>query len=107
VFLRLGDVVLRTAGRFFGLREYAFELPWTPGFLHKRGGLILSVGQFNQWVASQVLLSGFVQIWPGIPVGEPLIDEKDARLRMAGVRLADQGVDPSGASRLEWMCGRF
>jgi electron-transferring-flavoprotein dehydrogenase len=97
VFLRLGDVVLRTAGRFFGLREYAFELPWTPGFLHKRGGLILSVGQFNQWVASQVLLSGFVQIWPGIPVGEPLIDEKDARLRMAGVRLADQGVDPSGA----------
>ena len=43
-----------------------------PGFLHKHGGLVLSIGQFNQWVASQLMSSGLVQIWPGTPVEGPL-----------------------------------
>ena len=38
-------------GKKLWLRDHAFELPWTPGFLHKHGGLVLSIGQFNQWVA--------------------------------------------------------
>ena len=44
------------------------ELPWTPGFLHKDGGLVLSLGQFMPWVAAQVQSTGAVQIWPGTPV---------------------------------------
>ena len=51
-----------------GVKDSAFELPWTPGFLHKHGGLVLSMGQFNQWVASQLMADGLVQIWPGTPV---------------------------------------
>jgi electron-transferring-flavoprotein dehydrogenase len=38
----------------FGVRKlarpelHAIELPWTPEFLHKTGGLVLSIGQLNQ-----------------------------------------------------------
>ena len=44
------------------------KLPWTPPFLHKHGGLVLSMGQFMQWVGAQVQSTGTVQIWPGTPV---------------------------------------
>ncbi|MDR3741994.1 MAG: hypothetical protein P4L40_23485 [Terracidiphilus sp.] len=89
--LRAGDIALRTLGRPL-LRDSAFELPWTPAFLHKHGGLVLSIGQFNQWVASQVMASGFAQIWPGSPVAAPLFEDHAVR----GIRLADQGVDKYG-----------
>ncbi len=68
VGLRMADSILRGLGRAAGVKDYAFELPWTPGFLHKHGGLLLSLGQFNQWVASQLMETGLVQIWPGTPV---------------------------------------
>jgi len=68
----------------------AIELPWTPQFLHKQGGLVLSIGQFNQWVGEQLMMTGTVQIWPGLPVSEPLIDND----RVTGVRLADQNGEP-------------
>ncbi len=71
--LRLGDFFLRLLGKLAGVRDQAFELPWTPKFLHKNGGLVLSIGQFNQWVGSQLMATGLVQIWPGTPVSKPLI----------------------------------
>ncbi len=67
----------------------AVELPWTPGFLHKQGGFVLSIGQFNQWVSEQLMSTGTVQVWPGMPVAEPIIDDHG----VAGVRLAAQGGD--------------
>jgi len=91
--LRLGDKALRAAGPLLGVRDHAFELPWTPAFLHKRGGLVLSIGQFNQWVGSQIMASGLVQIWPGTPVSAPLFSGSAVQ----GLRLADQGVDKHGA----------
>ena len=94
--LRIGDAALRATGRLSGLKDHAFELLWTPGFLHKRGGLVLSIGQFNQWVAAQVMSTGLVQIWPGMPVDAPLFDETNKERGIAGVRLVDQGVDASG-----------
>ena len=75
------------------VKDHAFELPWTPAFLNKHGGLVLSIGQFNQWVGSQIMASGLVQIWPGTPVAAPLLSGK----AVTGLRLADQGVDKSGA----------
>jgi electron-transferring-flavoprotein dehydrogenase len=103
--LRCADILLRATGRLRGVKDYAFRLPWTPAFLHKRGGLVLSIGQFNQWVASQLMSSGLVQIWPGTPVsaplfaGPPLINSNGKKPRpvVYGLRLADQGVDKSGA----------
>jgi len=89
------------------VKDHAFELPWAPAFLHKRGGLILSIGQFNQWVASQLMATGFVQIWPGTPVAAPIFSGvANAQHRgVAGIRLADQGVDKLGAPADGFMPG--
>jgi electron-transferring-flavoprotein dehydrogenase len=89
---KAADRMLRSLGFLFGAKHDAFELPYTPPFMQKHDGLVLSLGQFNQWVSDQVAASGMVQIWPGMPVAEPLI-EGDA---VAGVRLADQGTDLQG-----------
>jgi electron-transferring-flavoprotein dehydrogenase len=89
--LRLADFFLGL-GRRLWLKDHAFQLPWTPAFLNKHGGLVLSIGQFNQWVASQLMASGLVQIWPGTPVSTPLFDGE----AVTGLRLADQGVDKDG-----------
>ena len=91
--LRAADAVLQRVRRLAGLRDHAFELPWTPAFLSKRGGLVLSIGQFNQWVGAQLMASGLVQIWPGTPVAAPLFEDH----AVTGLRLADQGVDKNGA----------
>jgi electron-transferring-flavoprotein dehydrogenase len=98
--LRFGDSFLRL-GRKLWLSDDAFELPWTPGFLHKQSGLILSIGQFNQWVATQIMSAGFVQIWPGSPVAGPLVSGD----KVEGLRLVDQGVDKSGAADAGFMPG--
>ena len=90
--LRLGDAVLRAAGSLLGVRDFTFELPWTPSFLHKHPGLVLSIGQFNQWVGAQLMASGLVQIWPGTPVSAPLLSGTS----IEGLRLADQGVSRYG-----------
>jgi electron-transferring-flavoprotein dehydrogenase len=91
--LRSGDSVLRTLGSLLGVRNHAFELPWTPSFLHKHGGLVLSIGQFNQWVGSNLMATGLVQIWPSTPVSAPIFRDR----AVVGLRLADQGVDRSGS----------
>ncbi|HEU5400421.1 MAG TPA: hypothetical protein VFU86_03635 [Terriglobales bacterium] len=100
--LRLADKALRfTKGLLPGFDHDAFELPYTPPFLNKHDGFILSVGQFNQWVGSRLLGSGSVQIWPGMPVGKALIEKN----RVLGVRLIDQGVDKQGKPEAGFMAG--
>ena len=90
--LRTGDRFLRAFRRLLRVKHNALELPFTPSFLHKKDGLVLSIGQFNQWVGSHVLSSGTVQIWPGMPVSEALIEDQ----KVLGVRMLDQGVDRAG-----------
>ena len=92
VAFRVADSALRSLGFLFGVKHEAFELPYTPPFMRKHDGFVLSLGQFNQWVSDQVAASGLVQIWPGMPVAEALIDGD----RVTGVRLADQGTDLNG-----------
>jgi len=99
--LRAADSLLRAAGPVAGVKDHAFTLPWTPGFLNKHGGLVLGIGQFNQWVGSQLMATGLVQIWPGTPVSEPLLSGR----KVEGLRLADQGVDKSGAPTDGFMAG--
>jgi electron-transferring-flavoprotein dehydrogenase len=90
--LRVVDAALRGLGTLARVENEAFDLPWTPAFLHKHGGLVLSMGQFNQWVGSQLMAGGMVQIWPGTPISAPIFDGN----RVSGVRLMDQGVDRYG-----------
>ena len=90
--LRLADTMIRATKFALPVENHALNLPWTPSFLHKHDGMILSMGQFIQWVGAQVQNTGIVQIWPGTPVGEALVEEK----KVVGVRLLDQGVDKKG-----------
>lgn len=99
--LRLADALIQAFRLALPLDHHALELPYIPEFLHKQGGLLLSLGQFNQWVGAQLMASGAVQIWPGTPVAEPLIDAG----RVAGVRLVDQGTDKQGRPEAGYLPG--
>lgn len=92
--LRAADACLRAFKKLLPVEHDAFELPWAPEFLHKQGGLVLSMGQFMQWVGAQVQSTGAVQVWPGTPVSKVLIENG----KVTGVRLLDQGVDKTGAA---------
>jgi len=98
---RAKDRLLSAFGSVVGLRNYAVELPFTPRFMSKDGGMIFSLGQFNQWVGEQVTSSGVAQLWPGMPVSEPLIENDN----VCGVRLIDQGVNPDGSPSHDVMPG--
>jgi electron-transferring-flavoprotein dehydrogenase len=99
--LRAADRIIRTFGALVRVRDEAVELPFIPSFLQKHDGLVLSLGQFNQWVGEQLTSSGLVQIWPGMPASGPLIENHG----VSGVRLADQGTDLNGFPGEGFMSG--
>lgn len=89
-------------GRFaMGKGPEAAELPWTPPFLRKEPGMVLSMGAFMSWCGAQLMGSGLAQIWPGTPVSAPLLTDG----KVSGVRLADQGVDKHGNPEAAFMPG--
>jgi len=90
--LRIADKLLFALRSMLPYDHHAIDLPFTPSFLHKKDGLVMSIGQFNHWVGSQLMATGAVQIWPGTPVSEALIDNGT----VVGIRLVDQGVDKRG-----------
>jgi electron-transferring-flavoprotein dehydrogenase len=71
-------------------RDLGVELPYVPPFLHKTGGLVMSLGQFMQWVGGEIASTGAVQIWPGTPVEAALVEDDG----VLGVRLCGQGGEP-------------
>jgi electron-transferring-flavoprotein dehydrogenase len=95
--LRIADRCLRS----FRVKNHAFELPYIPKFLDKSGGLILSIGQFNQWVGSQLMSTAAVQICPSTPVQQALIENGGVK----GIRLVDQGVDKNGQPEASFLPG--
>lgn len=99
--LSLGDKMIRMFKGILPYEHDAFTLPYIPPFLSKEEGLLLSIGQFNQWVGSQVMGSGLVQVWPGTPVDSPLIEGD----KVVGVRLTDQGVNKQGQPDAGFMPG--
>ena len=90
---RMVDGLLRAGKWLTRMKHEAVELPYIPPFLRKDGGLVLSIGQFNQWVADNLMMSGATQLWPGSPVTEPVIQDNG----VAGVRLMDQGTGLDGS----------
>jgi electron-transferring-flavoprotein dehydrogenase len=95
------DRMLRLCKPLLRSHHQAVELPLMPEFMNKQDGFVLSLGQFNQWVGEQLMASGLIQIWPGTPASEPLI-ENDS---VMGLRLADQGTDLSGQPDAGFMPG--
>lgn len=103
--MRIADFKMRLLGFLVGSRDFAVELPFIPKFMQKHDGLILSLGQFNQWVSDQLTASGVMQLWPGTPVSEPIIESAAGGDVVTGVRLADQGVNPDGTQSEQFMPG--
>lgn len=99
--IRTIDWVVKTSSQLLGLRDSAVEAPFIPSFMNKHGGMIFSLGQFNQWVSDQITSTGTVQIWPGMPVSEPLFKGDEVN----GVRLVDQGMTPEGLPGEGFMLG--
>ena len=99
--LRVADKMIRALKFVLKFEHDALELPYIPPYLQKHGGLVTSIGQFNQWVGAQLMTAGTVQIWPGTPVAHPLIDGD----RVTGVRLMDQGTDKQGKPDTGFMPG--
>ena len=60
--VRAADACLRAFKGLLPIKNDALELPWSPAFLHKTGGLVLSMGQFMQWVGTQIQSTGTIQI---------------------------------------------
>ncbi len=98
---RLVDRVARAFGPLLRVRDDSFDLPYIPPFLHKGDGVVMSIGQFNSWVGSRLMGSGLVQIWPGSPVAEPLIEGR----RVVGVRMVDQGIEKNASPDTATMPG--
>lgn len=96
--LRLADKALKALGL---AKDHAYTLPYVPNFLRKEPGVLLSMGQFNQWAGAQIMGQGVAQIWPGTPVAEPILFDQV----VAGVRLQDQGVDKRGNPEAGFMPG--
>jgi electron-transferring-flavoprotein dehydrogenase len=99
--LRAADASIRAMGPLLGVKDHALELAWTPEFLHKKDGFVFSMGQLMSWMAGQVLATGTVQLWPGTPVAEALVDGA----KVLGVRLLDQGVDHRGRPEAAFLPG--
>lgn len=99
--LRAGDAAIRALKSLLPVQHDALDLPYTPEFLQKHDGLVMSIGQFNQWVGGELMASGLAQVWPGTPVSTALFEGTG----VAGVRLADQGVDRSGNPEAGYMAG--
>jgi electron-transferring-flavoprotein dehydrogenase len=99
--LRGLDRLTKIFKKILPYRDFAVELPYIPPFLSKENGFLFSVGQLNQWAGSQLMASGLVQIWPGMPVREPLLESD----KVVGVRMVDQGTDKSGAPAANFMPG--
>jgi len=96
--LRIADKALRPF-----VKDHAFQLPWTPAFLNKHGGLVLSIGQFNQWVGSQLMASGLVQIWPGTP--SPRLSSKatPSPASASPIKVSTKLANPPTTSCPAWM----
>ena len=90
--MRIADKFIRIIKPLLPFKDDAFEVLWSPEFLHKKDGLIFSIGQFTQWVSGVVQSSGMVQIWPSTPASKVIVEDNCVK----GFRLIDQGVDKTG-----------
>ncbi|MGD0651281.1 MAG: 4Fe-4S binding protein [Verrucomicrobiia bacterium] len=99
--LRTSDKLIRAFKRVLPFECEALDLPYIPPYLRKHDGLVMSIGQFNQWVGAQLMNAGTVQIWPGTAVAKPLFEGD----RVTGVRLVDQGVNKQGQPDVGYMPG--
>jgi electron-transferring-flavoprotein dehydrogenase len=76
---------------FYLLSNGQIPFPFLPSTVRNIGNDVLSLSKFCRWLGQEVAALG-VQIFPGFPVTELLLDGKT----VIGVRTGDQGIDREG-----------
>lgn len=85
--------VKKDAVHYLG-KDFSFKLPVTPPPFHNEGNYLISLSQFNRWLASQCEAKG-INIFPGFAAVEVLYDGD----KVVGVRTGDKGRDKDGTPK--------
>ena len=77
----------------FLTKSNSFNIPsiFTPPVMHNKGNFIISLGSFCKWLSEQAESFG-VEIYPGFPASELIVEEG----RLKGIITGDLGVDKNG-----------
>lgn len=86
----LGAEVVEDAVHYLG-SDYSFKLPVTPPPFHNKGNFIISLSQFNKWLATKCEEKG-INIFPGFAAVEALYEGE----KIVGIRTGDKGRDKNG-----------
>jgi electron-transferring-flavoprotein dehydrogenase len=78
----------------------AFRLPFAPPALQNHGNLIVSLGEFTKWLATQAESRG-VLIATETPAQHPLLEGE----KVLGVRTGDKGIDKHGEKKPAYQPG--
>lgn len=81
-------------------KKFAFKLPIVPPPFHNTGNYIISLSQFNRWLARQCEAKG-INIFPGFSAVETLYDGD----QVVGVRTGDKGRDKNGIPKANFEPG--
>lgn len=87
------SVVKRDAVHYLG-KDFSFQLPITPPPFHNEGNYLISLSQFNRWLAAQCEAKG-INIFPGFAAVEVLYEGN----KVIGVRTGDKGRDKDGTPK--------
>ncbi|MFP5520523.1 MAG: 4Fe-4S dicluster domain-containing protein [Bdellovibrionia bacterium] len=91
--------VKKDAVHYLG-HDYSFKLPITPPPFHNEGNYLISLSQFNRWLAGKCEAKG-INIFPGFAAVEALYDGD----KIIGVRTGDKGRDKDGTPKANFEPG--
>lgn len=79
-------------------KNSAFKSPMIPPPFHNHGNYIISLSQYNRWLAQQAEAMG-INIFPGFSGVEVLLDSSSGVDKVVGVRTGDRGLDKDGSPK--------
>jgi electron-transferring-flavoprotein dehydrogenase len=86
-------------------REHAIELPYSRRSSQKHGGWSSRSASSCSTVGNELMASGTVQIWPGMPVAEALVERASACAACAcSIRAPTARASPMPATCQAWIC---
>jgi electron-transferring-flavoprotein dehydrogenase len=97
--VRMADRLIRAFRFALPFEEDALELPYTPEFLHKRDGLVLSIGGVDP---EGQPAEGYL---PGMDVRAALTVVGDGPMGPVGRKIDEKFGMPKGRTRYEWALG--
>ncbi|HEY5611876.1 MAG TPA: electron transfer flavoprotein-ubiquinone oxidoreductase, partial [Thermoanaerobaculia bacterium] len=86
-----GESAVTSDALWFMTEGFNFSAPILPPILQQHGNYIISLGEMVRWMAPIVADAG-VDLFPEFPAARVIVEDG----RVAGVRVADKGIDKNG-----------